>query len=154
MMTETCTLRLSCVDRPGIVAKVAALLAGKGANIVDAQQFDDRLNGRFFMRVVFELQGQGNVEAIRSAFAPVGKELGADWLLRGPGERQRVLLMVSKFDHCLGDLLYRWRTGELDMDVVGVVSNHPQRALHTSMIGEIPFHYLPVTKETKPAQEA
>ncbi|HEX7655926.1 MAG TPA: formyltetrahydrofolate deformylase [Sphingomonas sp.] len=153
-MTETCTLRLSCVDRPGIVAKVAALLAGKGANIVDAQQFDDRLNGRFFMRVVFELQGQGNVEAIRSAFAPVGKELGADWLLRGPGERQRVLLMVSKFDHCLGDLLYRWRTGELDMDVVGVVSNHPQRALHTSMIGEIPFHYLPVTKETKPAQEA
>jgi formyltetrahydrofolate deformylase len=65
-----------------------------------------------------------------------------------------VLLLVSKFDHCLGDLLYRYRIGELDMDVVGIVSNHPQRALHVTMIGNIPFHHLPVTKETKAGQEA
>jgi formyltetrahydrofolate deformylase len=151
-MTETLTLRLSCQDGPGLVAKVAGLLAAEGGNIVDAQQFDDRLTGRFFMRVIFEIEK--NVEAVRAAFAPLAEGIGAEWTLRAAGERQRVLLMVSKFDHCLGDLLYRYRIGELDMDVVGIVSNHPQRALHVTMIGDIPFHYLPVTKETKAEQEA
>ena len=153
-MTETLTLRLSCHDRPGLVAKVAGFLAGEGGNIVDAQQFDDRLTGRFFMRVIFEIEGEGSAERLRAAFAPVAGEIGADWTLRGAGERQRVLLLVSKFDHCLGDLLYRYRIGELDMEVVGIVSNHPQRALHITMIGDIPFHYLPVTSETKAEQEA
>jgi len=152
-MTETLTLRLSCDDRPGLVAKVAGFLSGEGGNIVDAQQFDDRLTGRFFMRVIFEIEGK-QAEDLRAAFAPLAEAIGADWTLRGAGERQRVLLLVSKFDHCLGDLLYRYRIGELDMDVVGIVSNHPQRALHVTMIGDIPFHYLPVTKESKAEQEA
>ncbi|GAA0320167.1 formyltetrahydrofolate deformylase [Sphingomonas oligophenolica] len=153
-MTATYTLRLSCPDRPGLVAKVAGFLAGAGGNIVDAQQFDDRLTGSFFMRVVFEMPGHEDADAIRAAFATIGTEIGAEWRLRGAHERQKVLLMVSKFDHCLGDLLYRYRIGELDMDVVGIVSNHPQRSLHVTMIGDIPFHYLPVTKDTKPEQEA
>jgi formyltetrahydrofolate deformylase len=73
--------------------------------------------------------------------------------LRASAERKRVLILVSKFDHCLGDLLYRTRVGELPMDVVGIVSNHPRQALNVSMIGDIPFHHLPVTPATKPAQE-
>jgi len=153
-MTETFTLRLSCEDRPGLVAKVAGFLSGKGGNIIEAQQFDDRLTGRFFMRVVFEIGSHDRTDALRTAFAPLAEEIGADWTLHAASDRQRVLLMVSKFDHCLGDLLYRYRIGELDMDVVGIISNHPQRALHVTMIGDIPFHYLPVTKDTKAEQEA
>ena len=153
-MTATYTLRLSCPDRPGLVAKVAGFLASAGGNIVEAQQFDDRLTGSFFMRVVFEMPGDEDPDSIRAAFAGLGGEIGAEWQLRGAHERQKVLLLVSKFDHCLGDLLYRYRIGELDMDVVGIVSNHPQRSLHVTMIGDIPFHYLPVTKDTKLEQEA
>ena len=154
-MNEVCTLSLSCEDRPGLVADVAGFIAAEGGNIVDAQQFDDRSNNRFFMRVLFELaDSPPPVEAFRRRFAPLARERGMDWKLRAPGHRQRVLMMVSKFDHCLGNLLYRARTGELAMDVVGIVSNHPRTALHTSMIGDIPFHHLPMTPATKPRQEA
>jgi formyltetrahydrofolate deformylase len=153
-MTETLTLRLSCDDRPGLVAMVASFLTGQGGNIVDAQQFDDRLTGRFFMRVVFEVSGEDRADPLRAAFAPVAQDMGAEWTLRSAGERQRVLMMVSKFDHCLGDLLYRHRIGELDMEVVGIVSNHPRSAMQITMIGDIPFHHLPVTRDTKAQQEA
>jgi formyltetrahydrofolate deformylase len=153
-MTETLTLRLSCNDRPGLVMMVAGFLTGQGGNIVDAQQFDDRLTGRFFMRVVFEVAGENHADALRAAFVPVAQDMGADWTLRAAHERQKVLLMVSKFDHCLGDLLYRHRIGELDMDVVGIISNHPRSAMQITMIGDIPFHHLPVTKDSKAAQEA
>ena len=153
-MTETLTLRLSCDDRPGLVVKVSGFLAGEGGNIIEAQQFDDRLTGRFFMRVVFEVAQAGRADGLRTAFDPVADEIGAQWSLRAAGDRQRVLLMVSKFDHCLGDLLYRYRIGELDMDVVGIISNHPQSTLNVSMVGDIPFHHLPVTKDTKSTQEA
>ena len=152
-VTETCILRLSCDDRPGLVAKVAGFLAANGGNIIDAQQFDDRLTDRFFMRIVFELSDPHDVDCLRRDFAPLAVEAGMDWKLRSTRERQRVLLMVSKFDHCLGDLLYRHRIGELDMEVVGIVSNHPREALKISMIGDIPYHHLPVTKDSKPAQE-
>ena len=153
-MTETLTLRLSCDDRPGLVAMVASFLTGQGGNIVDAQQFDDRLTGRFFMRVVFEVAGEDRADTLRAAFAPVAQDMGAEWTMRSAGERQRVLMMVSKFDHCLGDLLYRHRIGELDMEVVGIVSNHPRSAMQITMIGDIPFHHLPVTRDTKASQEA
>jgi formyltetrahydrofolate deformylase len=153
-MTETLTLRLSCDDRPGLVAMVAGFLTGQGGNIVDAQQFDDRLTGRFFMRVVFEVAGEDRADPLRAAFAPVAQDMGAEWTMRSAGERQRVLMMVSKFDHCLGDLLYRHRIGELDMEVVGIVSNHPRSAMQITMIGDIPFHHLPVTRDTKAQQEA
>ena len=154
-MTQVCTLTLSCDDRPGLVAAVATFLATRGGNILDAQQFDDRQTNRFFMRVVFELTEAGEtVDTLRAAFAEIATKHGMDWRLRAAAERQKVLLLVSKFDHCLGDLLYRTRIGELKMDVVGIVSNHPRSALHISMIGDLPFHHLPVTPATKPAQEA
>ena len=153
-MTETCTLTLQCDDRPGLVALVADFLAANDGNIVDAQQFNDRLNGRFFMRVEFELGSDSSVDAMRDAFAPIAAENGMEWKLRRNSDPQKVLLLVSKFDHCLGDLLYRHRIGELDMDVVGIISNHPKEVLHTSMIGDLPYHHLPITKDTKPQQEA
>jgi formyltetrahydrofolate deformylase len=153
-VNPTFVLRLSCADRPGLVAKVATLLADHGANITDAQQFDDPATGRFFMRVVFVVTGGGDIETVRAAFDPVGTAIGADWTIHDAAELKRVLLMVSKFDHCLGDLLYRRRIGELPMDVVAIVSNHPKTALHTTMIGDIPFHHLPVTRDNKHEQEA
>lgn len=154
-MNEVCTLTLSCDDRPGLVATVASFLAERGGNILDAQQFDDRQTNRFFMRVVFELiDPAATVEMLRDAFAAVADAHRMDWRMRAAGERRRVLLLVSKFDHCLGDLLYRVRIGELAMDVVGIVSNHPRSALHTSMIGDLPYNHLPVTPATKPEQEA
>ncbi|MEG3152061.1 formyltetrahydrofolate deformylase [Sphingomonas sp. ZT3P38] len=154
-MNEVCTLSLSCDDRPGLVATVAGFLAARGGNILDAQQFDDRQTSRFFMRVVFELTDPTvTAERMRAEFAPIGAEHGMEWKIRLSTERQRVLLLVSKFDHCLGDLLYRHRIGELAMDVVGIISNHPRSALQTTMVGDIPYHHLPVTRDTKPQQEA
>jgi len=147
-------LTLSCKDRPGLVAAVAGLLAENGANILEAQQFDDLESGRFFMRVVFHVhdtQAAGVIRAWLESAAP-GEQMR--WQLRAQYQRKKVLLLVSNFDHCLGDLLYRLRIGELNMEVVGIVSNHPQDALNISLIGEIPFHHLPLTQETKPEQEA
>ncbi|MBN8816261.1 MAG: formyltetrahydrofolate deformylase [Sphingomonas sp.] len=152
-MTATYILRLSCDDRPGLVASVADLLANNGGNIVDAQQFNDRQTNRFFMRVAFDIDTTG-IDSVRAGVAALAEVIDAEWTLRNAAERKRVLMMVSKFDHCLGDLLYRRRIGELPMDVVGIVSNHPRDVLHTTMIGEIPYHHLPVTPQTKAAQEA
>ena len=152
-MTQNCTLTLQCADRPGLVADVAGLLAQQGGNITDAQQFNDRFTDRFFMRVEFAIADE-KVEPFRSAFTPLAELRGMEWALRLKGERQKVLLFVSKFDHCLGDLLYRWRIGEIAMDVVGIVSNHPRSVLTTSLIDDVPYHHLPVTKDSKAQQEA
>lgn len=153
-MSDVYTLRTQCNDRPGLVARVASFLAERGCNIVNSEQFDDRPAGRFFMRVAFEPGPGHGFESLRSEFAAVGSDLGMDWSLRDQSVPKKVLLMVSKWDHCLGDLLYRQRIGELAMDVVGIASNHPRDALHTSLDSGVPFHHLPVTSGTKPAQEA
>jgi formyltetrahydrofolate deformylase len=145
---------LQCDDRPGLVADVATFLSSQGCNIVDAQQFNDQQSGRFFMRVEFDLQGAVEPESLRAEFAELAQSNQMDWRIRLNREPQKVLLLVSKFDHCLGDLLYRRRIGELDMNVVGVVSNHPLAVLNTTMVGDIPYYHLPITKETKPEQEA
>jgi formyltetrahydrofolate deformylase len=152
MMSEVFVLALQCADRPGLVAEVASCLVRNDCNILDAQQYNDQDTKRFFMRVEFESATDADV--IRAAFTPVAEAAQMEWTLRLASTPQKVLLLVSKFDHCLGDLLYRRRIGELDMDVVGIVSNHPMNVLHTTMIGDIPYHYLPITKETKPQQEA
>ena len=133
-VNQVCTLSLSCADRPGLVAVVAGFLAARGGNILDAQQFNDQATERFFMRVDFALAEGDDAGHWRANFSSIAATYGMDWKLRQAAELQRVLLLVSKFDHCLGDLLYRWRTGELDMDVVGIVSNHPREALTTSLI--------------------
>jgi formyltetrahydrofolate deformylase len=147
-------LTISCPDKPGLVANVARLLADNGGNILDSQQYNDTENERFFMRVAFELDEGHSLAGLQQAFGPLADEHEMQWAIRSADARRKVILMVSKFDHCIGDLLYRHRIGELPMDVVGIICNHPREALNITLIGDMPFHYLPVTKETKPQQEA
>ena len=147
-------LTLSCDDRPGLVAGVTRILADNGGNIDESQQFNDAESRRFFMRVVFSLAESADAGRLRAAFAYFAEANTLTWTLRGASDRRKVMLMVSKFDHCLGDLLYRQRIGELPMDVVGIICNHPREALKISLIGDVPFHHLPVTKDTKAQQEA
>jgi len=146
-------LTLSCPDQRGIVAKVSAFLFERGCNILDAQQFDDQETGQFFMRVVFDAD-DADREALRGAFGDLATPLKMKWTLRDRAERYRVLLLASKFDHCLADLVYRWRIGELPMDIAGVVSNHPAETYEHIDLTGLPFHHMPVTKETKFEQEA
>ena len=146
---------LSCADRPGIVAKVSAALFDGGFNVLEAQQFDDLETGNFFMRVEFDgASERADVAALRSALADLAAAFGMTWSLRPAARRKRVMLLVSRFDHCLADLLYRWRSGELKMDVVGVIANYPRDTYDNVDFATIPFHHLPVEKETKMEQEA
>jgi formyltetrahydrofolate deformylase len=148
-------LTLSCTNRPGIVAAVATAIFGLGGNIREAQQFDDSETGRFFARIVLDHPDNAlDVPAIRAALTEAAERFAMTWQVRDVADKPRVMLMVSKFDHCLEDILYRWRIGELNMDVSAIVSNHPREALTNVAIGDVPFVYLPVTKDTKAAQEA
>ena len=147
-------LNLSCLDRPGIVADVSRFLADAGCNILDAQQFDDLASERFFMRVVFAVvAGEEDLDSIKSGFEQIAARWGMIWAMRDRAEKRRVMLLVSKFDHCLVDLLYRMRIGELQMTVSAIVSNHDRAHFAHVDFGDIPFHHLPVTKETKLEQE-
>ncbi len=146
-------LALSCRDLPGITAAVTGLLAGEGANIVEAKQFNDQDEGTFFMRVEFDPRDH-DIAKIRTRFEGLAAQHSMHWTLRAKAARRKVLMMVSKFDHCLGDLLYRNRIGELNMDIVGIIGNHPQSALAITLLDSIPYHHLPITRDTKPQQEA
>ena len=147
-------LTLSCPDRPGIVSAVSTFLAHNGQNILDAQQFDDVETKKFFMRVVFNAADLAvNLAALQTGFASIAERFGMDWQMRDRATRRRVMLLVSKSDHCLADILYRWRTGELEMIPTAIVSNHPRETYSNLDFGDIPFHHLPVTKETKREQE-
>jgi formyltetrahydrofolate deformylase len=147
-------LTLSCTDRPGIVGAVGTFLAEQGCNIVESAQFGDADTQVFFMRVVFapvaERVAQRDVE---QAFEAVASRFAMRWAMHDANVRPRVLIMVSKLDHCLNDLLYRYRIGALPMEPVAVVSNHrdPYRLVASH---DVPFHHLPVTATTKAAQEA
>ena len=153
-MTDVLVLKLSCRNQPGIVAAVSTHLFESGCNILDAGQYDATETNRFFMRVVFNaVQGPPDVAALRAGFAPLGERYAMDWQIRLRAEKRRVMLMVSKFDHCLADLLYRWRSGEFAMDIVAIVANHPIEAFSHLDFDGIPFHYMPVTKVTKLEQE-
>lgn len=152
-MSDRLILTLSCRDRPGITARVAGLLFELGGNILEAQQFNETEDGEFFMRVAFA-PGEGDAGRYHGALATLAGELGMRWNLRPASSRRRVLILVSKFDHCLSDLLYRQRIGELVMDVVAIVGNHPAHALAAVMPDDVPYHHLPITPETKPQQEA
>ena len=145
-------LTLSCPNRPGIVAAVANALFDRGGDILDAQQFDDAHSGRFFMRVAFGAKPEA-APAIETAIQDLADKFTMRWALRDRSRRQRVMLLVSKFDHCLVDLLYRWRLGELAMEPVGIIANHPRDNFPNWDLGDIPFHYLPVTPATKLEQE-
>jgi formyltetrahydrofolate deformylase len=148
-------LTLSCPDRPGIVSAVSTFLAQNGQNILDAQQFDDIETKKFFMRVVFTAADLAvKLSALQTGFTAIAQRFAMEWQMRDRASRRRVMLLVSKSDHCLADILYRWRTGELDMTPTAIVSNHPRETYGTYDFGDIPFHYLPSTKETKREQEA
>jgi formyltetrahydrofolate deformylase len=152
MMSAVQILTLSCRDQPGITARVTGYLFEQGGNILEAQQFNDEEDAEFFMRVEFD-PGSADLAALRSGFAALAREYSMVWSLRGRAAPRKVLLLVSKFDHCLGDLLYRNRIGELNMEVVGIVGNHPREALSISLIGDLPYYHFPITKDTKPQQE-
>ncbi|TRD11594.1 formyltetrahydrofolate deformylase [Erythrobacter insulae] len=154
-MADTLILTLSCEDRPGITARVTGFLFERGCNILDAQQFNDRSDkdrDRFFMRVAFDPTGT-RTDSLRSDFKKLAGEFSMDWKIAAQDRPRRVMIMVSKFDHCLVDLLYRWRTGEINIDPVAIISNHPLETTTDADLGDIPFHYLPVTKESKADQE-
>ncbi len=147
-------LTLACTDRPGIVGAVGTLLAEAGCNIVESAQFGDVDTGRFFMRVVFEpVRPDVDARAVERVFAAVASRFGMAWKLHDAHARPRVLILVSKQDHCLNDLLYRAKVGALPMTVAAIVSNHPDTQPLADAYG-IAFHHLPVTHATKPAQEA
>ncbi|REE98655.1 formyltetrahydrofolate deformylase [Thermomonospora umbrina] len=144
-------LTLSCPDRPGIVAAVSGLLAERGCNILESQQYGDPATGRFFMRVQFSTEGTTG-DALRAALADLAPGFDLDWRLDDATARTRVLIMVSKAGHCLNDLLYRQRSGLLDIDIVAVASNHPDLRPLTQSYG-IDYHHLPIGPGGKGAQE-
>jgi formyltetrahydrofolate deformylase len=147
-------LTLSCPDRSGLVHAVTGFLVRHSGNIQESQQFDDRLQDRFFMRVHFDVSDPGTtLEDLRSGFAPVAEAYRITWQLRNAATPTRTLIMVSKFGHCLNDLLFRQRTGALGIEVPAIVSNHPDFAPLAESYG-IPFHHIPVTPETKADAEA
>jgi formyltetrahydrofolate deformylase len=153
MPTEQYVLTLSCPNRPGIVAGVSTYLFGHGCNILDAQQYDDTQSNVFFMRVVFNGVPVAAFEKIRAEFAEIGDKFAMTWTMRDVALKKRVMILASRFDHCLADLLYRWRIGELPMELTTIVSNHPRDTYAHLDFADVDFHHLPVTRETKLEQE-
>jgi len=147
-------LTLSCPDKPGIVYAVSSFLVQHSANIIDSQQYGEPDGGLFFMRVHFSVPPPGRPTAeLERDFSWVAEAFHMSWRIHEATERIRTLLMVSQLGHCLNDLLFRWRSGSLPIDITGVVSNHEAfRDLTESY--RLPFHYIPVTPDTKPAAEA
>jgi formyltetrahydrofolate deformylase len=147
-------LTLSCQNRPGIVAAVTTYLFEHGGDIREAQQFDDSETGKFFARIAFDITGDATIDSMRAQFADIAEKFALNWTINDHSKPRRVMLLVSKFDHCLVDLLYRWRIGELEMLPTAIVSNHSIDTLAGVDFNDLPFYHLPVTKESKMEQEA
>lgn len=155
MSDRSMILTLSCPDRAGIVSAVSGLLFEAGCNILDAQQFEDAETSRFFMRVVFDRLDQAkSQDEIAASVEDLAERLDMTFTLRQSSAKKRVMLLVSKFDHCLADLLYRWRIGELPMEVTAIVSNHGCEHLASTDLAKLPFYHFPVTKQSKMEQES
>ncbi|MFI6059070.1 formyltetrahydrofolate deformylase [Streptomyces sp. NPDC051286] len=150
---EQYVLTLSCPDKKGIVHAVSSYLFMTGCNIEDSQQFGDHDTGLFFMRVHFSADAPVTVEKLRASFAAIGDSFRMDWQIHRSSDRMRVVLMVSKFGHCLNDLLFRSSIGALPIDIAAVVSNHTDFA-ELAASYDVPFRHIPVTKETKAEAEA
>jgi len=155
----TARLLISCADRPGIVAAVSGFLFARGANIVSSHQYSsDPMGGRFFLRTEFFLDASdpsaGTRESLRESFAAeVARRFHMEWEIRWWDERRRIAILVSRHDHCLLELLWRWRRAELDADIVMVISNHRDLQAETEAAG-VPYHHVPVRKDTKRHAEA
>jgi formyltetrahydrofolate deformylase len=150
----TARLLIGCPDRPGIVAAVSGFLFERGANIVDSHQHSsDPSGGRFFLRTEFFLDGPVDREGFQESFdAEVARRLDMDWEIRWWGQRRRLAILVSRHDHCLLDLLWRARRGELDAEIVSVISNRPDLEGETAAAG-VPFRHVPVERDGKPGAE-
>ncbi|MBS0545381.1 MAG: formyltetrahydrofolate deformylase [Proteobacteria bacterium] len=147
-------LTVAAPSASGQVAAISSFLDRQRCYISEFSCFDDDASGRFFVRCVFRPASEHEPIAptLREEFAPVAARFGMNWAMHERSERPKVLIMVSKLDHCLRDLLYRWRIGELPIDIVAIVSNHPDLERLAAAEG-IPFHHLPITEATKPHQE-
>lgn len=150
---ERFILTISCPDRVGVVAAVSAFLADRQCFITEANHYGDGETGVFFMRQVFTpLEAGFTRSRFEADFAPIGEKFNMGWRLHDARVRPRVLLLVSRFDHCLNDLLYRWRTNALAMDIPAIVSNHMTLAPLVEQY-DLPFFHVPVTRETKARAE-
>ncbi|MBK0417560.1 formyltetrahydrofolate deformylase [Leucobacter sp. CSA1] len=146
-------LTLECENRVGIVYAVARFLAERGCNIVDSQQFDAKRENRFYMRVEAERPSATPLDRLREEFAGTASEFGMQWFLGDAGQRMRTIIMVSRTDHCVNELLDLWQSDLLNIDVAAIVGNHDALRPIAERAG-VPFHHIPVTAETKPAAEA
>ncbi len=153
MVNPVYILTLSCEDVIGIVAAVSGFLAAESCNIQESAQFFDHKTGRFFLRTVFASETGQMLTVLQEKFISVASRFGMDWQIHDADRRPPVLVLVSKFDHCLQALLNQHRAGSLLMDIVGIVSNHPDLQPVADFY-QIPFHYFPVTSATKEKQEA
>ena len=151
-MSQSLILGFSCPDQPGIVHSVASFIVTVGGNITESQQYEDREQRLFFMRVEFDVAEGTDHSSVRAAFAAVAQRFGMSWKLVPAERRERVLIMVSQYEHCLNDLLFRHRTGALPIDIPLIVSNHDDLREMAAWYG-IPFVHVPVTAETKPEAE-
>ena len=152
-MEETATLLVCCPDRKGLVAALAQVLYGHGANILDADQHTDPVAGQFFQRIKFDMSElHTDRRSLETAIAEVAARFSMSWRIANGVGRCKTAIFVSKYDHCLFDLLLRQRAGELSTEIPMIISNHPDLEPVAEQFG-IPFHHLPITKETKRAQE-
>ena len=151
-MTKYC-LTVTCTSTRGIVAAIANYLADQGCNITDSSQFDDAQTGKFFMRVSFASEQGADLQTLQEGFAETAKPFDMAYKFHDEAEKMKVVIMVSRFGHCLNDLLYRWRIGALPIDIVAVISNHMDYQ-KVVVNHDIPFHCIKVTKENKPTAEA
>ncbi len=148
-------LILKCPDTKGVVAQVSGFLAAHDASIVEASHFIDTDGDLFYMRTEFRQDGPAMpaMDGLRAGFAPIADRFGMTWALHDLSVKPKVLIAVSRFGHCLYDLLHRWRSGLLNVDIAGVVSNHNDMRSFVEWSGN-PYYYLPVDKSSKAAQEA
>jgi len=148
----TSRLLLACPDQPGLIARVSGFLAESGLNIVDVDQHSSA-EGRFFMRMVFDRVAEAEREALELRFArEIGEPFAMDYSFSETGRTRRVAIMVSREDHCLSDLLWRWRNGDLGGELVAVISNHPDHGDQVEAVG-LPFHHVPVDRENRAEAE-
>lgn len=152
-MAQSLTLGFSCPDQSGIVHSVSSFIVTVGGNITESQQYEDRDTKLFFMRVAFDVADSTNLDNVRGAFAAVAERFGMKWKLVDSARKERVMLMVSKYEHCLNDLLFRHRSGALDVEIPLIVSNHRDLEEMAAWYG-IPFVHVPVTADSKSEAEA
>ncbi|MDJ1164595.1 formyltetrahydrofolate deformylase [Burkholderia gladioli pv. gladioli] len=149
-------LTLSCPSAAGQVAAVVGVLDSHRCYVDELTVFDDDLSGRFFVRCVFHASDAADtpdIDALRAEFAPIAERFQMQWAIHDADARPKVMILVSKLEHCLADLLFRWKMGELKMDIVGIASNHADLAPLAVQHG-LPFRHFPITAETKAQQEA